>query len=506
MDCIRKIVAAVLHVGNIELNFDTFDDQTNHPCDIKDRVPLEKAATLLGTKADTLLYELTYRGQVMTAARAPCRPIEAQTQKDTLAKTLYNNLFSWLVNRMNKIIIPKGDAELYNKGIDPGAKYPQRRTIGLLDIYGFEKFDENLYEQLLINYTNEKLQKLYLSAVFEAEKIEFIKEGLSSILKSLIYTDRTTPVIELLDNMTKAKKQGIFKKIDDFKSNEEYPKLHKLILSDFKTHEYIQFQKGLGKDVINRFMIIHTAKEVMYTATEFIETNQDKMSEDLKALLYRGLDKNISAIMSEEEASSQGNTIWKKFRVQLADLMEELAERTITQVQIPNKKMPEPCELHFVRCVKPNETRGKNLFIETMVLQQIQYMGVLDTIRIRKVNYPNRRKYIQFYQRYEDLCSVSMTRQCKELENEGADFKELTKQIFREQIGDFGGEYYAYGNSKIFMKNEIYAVLEEARGKAVRKGIFSVFSNIRRMLPPCTFKMPLGTSTLGGSTPPVYTV
>ena len=105
--------------------------------------------------------------------RSVCNPSEAVGQKDTLAKTLYNNLFSWLVSRMNSIILE--DQSL----LEPGKS--NIKTVGLLDIFGFECFQINDYEQLLINYTNEKLQKLYLNAIFEAEKITFTEEGLGHV-------------------------------------------------------------------------------------------------------------------------------------------------------------------------------------------------------------------------------------------------------------------------------------------------------------------------------------
>jgi myosin heavy subunit len=262
----------------------------------------------------------------------------------------------------------------------------------LLDIFGFECFDENKYEQLLINYTNEKLQKLYLSAVFETEKIEFINEGLREICSKLEYTDKTTPVIILLDNSTTGIPYGIFNKVGDLHKEEDYQKLRSMIDKEFKNNAYIE----LGRDK-DRFVIVHTAKKVLYNATGFIETNEDKMIEDMKNLMNQHLDPQISDIMKKAEAANKGNTIWSKFKIQMADLMEELAESTLAPQKPPPKKpapakppprnrpgtKPPPpkkeekptelCELHFIRCVKPNELKSKTHFIETMVLQQVFY-------------------------------------------------------------------------------------------------------------------------------------
>lgn len=121
--------------------------------------------------------------------------IDCNDARDSLAKDLFNKLFCWLVKRMNLTILPK----YMLKGGDL-SHGDNTKTIGLLDIFGFERFKENFFEQLLINYTNEKLHKVYISAVFDAEKIELSNEGLGYCLKNLKYPDNTgVEVIRLLD-------------------------------------------------------------------------------------------------------------------------------------------------------------------------------------------------------------------------------------------------------------------------------------------------------------------
>lgn len=246
---------------------------------------MEKVAKLLGCKPDELEYEITYKGRVAKdAGRSVCNQTEAPSQRDTLAKTLYNNLFSWLVNKMNNKVLD--DPSLAT------TKNPDIKTVGLLDIFGFECFIFNDYEQLLINYTNEKLQKLYLNAVFEAEKITFKEEGLSEIVGKLKYTDKTTPVIELLDNKAPGKPQGLFNKIDDYKKNEDWKNLHSAIYKDFQKHDNFVKHKDLDK-----FQIKHTAKYVIYSTKEFIEKNLDKLSDDLKEMMYNRMDPLIGSIL-----------------------------------------------------------------------------------------------------------------------------------------------------------------------------------------------------------------
>jgi len=420
------------------------------PCKVKDRNILENISKLLGCKPDDLEYEIVYKGKVGDADRAVCNPTEALNQRDTLAKTLYNNLFSWLVVKMNSIILE--DSSLLN------SERPEIKTIGLLDIFGFECFQLNDYEQLLINYTNEKLQKLYLNAVFEAEKITFREEGLEDLINKLQYTDKTSTVIELLDNKILPKPQGILNKIDDYKKNEDFKNLKAMIVKDFSSHEnYVKHKDN------DKFIIRHTAKLVTYSVTEFIEKNLDKLSDDIKAMMYERMDPKICGILKSEEAANLGNTIWKKFSVQMKDLMDELAEPFITGKKTDKS---EPCELHFIRCIKPNEKASNNLFVDSLVLQQITYMGVLDTIKVRKVNFPHRIKYNRFYERYEDLCSLSLSVPLRILITQNPDYTKLTKEIMNEQFSEFGKDQYVFGKTKIFMRNEIITALEEARGRA----------------------------------------
>ena len=420
------------------------------PCKIKNKEVLTRVSDILGCKPEILEYEIVYRGKVGDSERVVCNPSEAIGQKDALAKTLYNNLFSWLVCRMNSIIL--NDTSLLEKG------RTDIKTVGLLDIFGFECFMMNDYEQLLINYTNEKLQKLYLNAVFEAEKMIFMEEGLGAVTDKLTYTDKTTPVIEMLDNKLPDKPQGIFNKIDDYKRSEETKNLRSMIMKDFGTNP--SYAKHKDQQM---FYIRHTAKLVLYNSNEFIVKNLDKLSDDIKNMMYNGMNTNISAILKSEESANLGNTIWKKFAVQIRDLMEELGESTLTK---KNTEAAEPCELHFIRCIKPNELAHKNMLVHSLVLLQITYMGILDTIKVRKANYPHRLTYMRFYERYEDLCSVSLSTPFRFLVKKSPNYIELTKQLIKEQFGDLGQDQYLYGKTRIFMKNKMMSLMETARSRA----------------------------------------
>lgn len=415
---------------------------------------LGRAAALLGCAPEDLQREIVFRGAVMDCPRTACRIVECSAQRDSLAKSIYNSLFVWLVSKINEKTMP-------NQSLDE--KNPNIKTIGLLDIYGFECLLHNDFEQLLINYTNEKLQKLYLNAIFETEKVVFKDEGLEGLLAELSYTDKTTPVIELLDNRTLSKPQGIFCRVEDYKKNDDVTNFLGTMTADLKTSPIYQRQKDLYK-----FMVRHTAKDVIYSARDFIEKNLDKINDDMKSFMVNKFEPEISNIIKVffgegkekkiDMGISNGNTIWKKFSAQIKDLMEELGE---------NPKNIDPCQIHFIRCIKPNEISSPDKFIDALVLQQIGYMGVLDSIKVRKMNYPNRISYLKFYERYEDLCSVSMNTSLRELQAQNTDFSMLTEKIMKEQFGILGSDLYAFGKTKFFMKNEVLSILEEARSRAI---------------------------------------
>lgn len=122
---------------------------------------------------------------------------ECDDARDSFAKALYDNMFNWLVERMNVTILPVGEGTEQFKR--------ETKTIGLLDIFGFENFQENNFEQMCINYVNEKLHKLYISAIFDAEKFELASEGLQEKVASLKYPSlKSLDVIKLLDEKPSA--------------------------------------------------------------------------------------------------------------------------------------------------------------------------------------------------------------------------------------------------------------------------------------------------------------
>ncbi len=188
-----RVTAAVLHIGELEFDASTWDEN-GKPCSIKNKDRLNLIAKLLGIQnPEDLVAEIVNKAATPgSTGRSPYKLDECGFARDSFAKALYDNMFNWLVERMNVTILPE------DEGTDQFKKVT--KTIGLLDIFGFENFQENNFEQMCINYVNEKLHKLYISAIFDAEKFELKSEGLAEKVESLKYPDLTSlDVIKLLD-------------------------------------------------------------------------------------------------------------------------------------------------------------------------------------------------------------------------------------------------------------------------------------------------------------------
>jgi myosin heavy subunit len=290
--------------------------------------------------------------------------VQCESNRNTLAKALYNRVFEFIIEKMNERLAC-------------AAKYS---SIGLLDIFGFENFEINSFEQLCINFTNEKLQKLYTRYVFETELDEIRNDGLGERVKDIVPPDNRS-VIELIE---KGKALSIFGLIDD-KTSLGMAK-DEDIVADIKKG-FGDAKKGVHKNLLfsmtekNRFTIVHTQSNVTYTIDGFKSKNEDKVTDEINNVLESIFPLNQTG------ARDKSKTIISKFDVEVKTLMEEL----------------ERSEVHFVRCIKPNELKVKELLDEAYTLKQVRYLGVLETIKIRKSTFPYRKPYKQFVETLQEV-------------------------------------------------------------------------------------------------------
>lgn len=382
---------------------------------------------------------------------SPRTPNQTEGIRDALAKDLFNNVFNWIVRKLNLTLLPNNPS--------------QYTSVGLLDIFGFEDFNVNSIEQFCINYTNEKLQNLYISYVFKAEKVIFEEEGLGEFLAMIKFTDNA-PIIQVLDD----KPFGIFHLIDS---------VGKVAKDDGKDDEKVidQIQKNHGKNPIvlwdkmnkDKFGVKHTAKDVMYFAPGFVEKNKDELPGNLLTCMEKG-DRVILRVFNkkltdnEELAEKVNNPMEKflgyKFRQNMQELMDELMS----------------CECNFVRCIKPNEAKKKDFWVAELALKQVRYLGILDSIKVRRDSLPIRKIYPEFYSKYQDLDDISDERNIPflKLKEKNPDWKKISQNAIKSVDKNPKPEDVLFGKGRIFMSvyflNKIEEVLE-AKQKVKRAAV-----------------------------------
>lgn len=366
-------LAAILSIGNIEFDDSKHLVDDNEACEIASTSEkyFKNASRLLEVPDDRLHKAITtYVRKIGGAEIVSHLGIrDCVAYKDSLAKALYDRMFNWIIYKLNQTLLPPSTA--------------QSHYIGLLDIFGFEVFPENGFEQFCINYTNEKLQQLYVSYIFKSEEQELENEGLGEFIAQLNFVDNQ-PILDLLEGYP----VGIFNLIDESCSvNGDDKRLLQSIVKQHKENDFFSVPK-IDTDI---FTVFHTARDVDYTVSGFRVKNLDELRKELENCVLESGNDQLREIfdigMNGEEQNSRGKFLGAKFRRQMNSVMEEL----------------EKCDCHFVRCIKPNEDKSPMKFVPRLVLLQIQYLGLLDSIAIRRQGYPIRYSYEQFYKKYEQL-------------------------------------------------------------------------------------------------------
>uniref|UniRef100_A0AAX7T093 Myosin VC n=1 Tax=Astatotilapia calliptera TaxID=8154 RepID=A0AAX7T093_ASTCA len=424
-----KVLAAILHLGNVEIK--NIGDDKSLPSDPHLAVFCE----LLGVSAEGLVRWLCHR-RIVLVAETVVKPVpkdRAVNARDALAKHIYAHLFDCIINRINTALQVPGK---------------QHAFIGVLDIYGFETFDINSFEQFCINYANEKLQQQFNLHVFKLEQEEYMKED---IPWTLIDFYDNQPVIDLIEA-----KMGILDLLDEeclFPQGTDQSWLQKL-------YNYLQASPMFEKPRLSNeaFVIQHFADKVEYQCRGFLEKNRDALYEELVDMMRSSKLPFLANFFQEEEKNAAigksvkvkparpsvkpanknlRTSVGDKFRSSLSLLMETL-----------NATTP-----HYVRCIKPNDEKLPFEYDSRRVVQQLRACGVLETIRISAQSYPSRWTYIEFYSRYSILMS--------HMEADLNDKKQTCKNVLQRLIHD--SNQYKFGRTKIFFRAGQVAYLEKLR-------------------------------------------
>ncbi|XP_060523322.1 unconventional myosin-XV [Cylas formicarius] len=451
---IVKVLASVLHLGNIYFH----RRQLRHGqegVEVGSDVEIKWAAHLLQISASGLQRTLTSR---MTEARAekvhsPLSIDQALDARDAFAKALYSALFNWLVTRVNSIV--------QRGGLHDAAR------ICLLDIFGFENLNENSFEQLCINFASESLQLYFNKHVFKLEQQEYAKERLE--WTNITWSDNT-PVIQLLGK----KPVGIFHLLDD-ESN--FPRA-----SDSSFLEKCHYNHALNENYCRprvggrEFGIRHFAGQVWYSVDGFLDKNRDILRTEVIELLASSKEPLVSAIAKPLLNQAQTKTIPRGANgrfVTMKPRTPTVAARFGDSLQQLLENMAK-CNPWFVRCIKPNNEKLPMKFDMPVVLEQLRYAGMLDTIKIRQAGYPIRMKFQQFVERYRYLLPRIPR---------GSPYRELCRSIL-EQMPHTGteGPDYQLGATRVFLRENLERQLEIRRADSLKGAAVIIQKNIRGYL------------------------
>uniref|UniRef100_G3UMU7 Unconventional myosin-Va n=1 Tax=Loxodonta africana TaxID=9785 RepID=G3UMU7_LOXAF len=457
---IFRILAGILHLGNVG-----FTSRDSDSCTIP---PKHEALTifceLMGVDYEEMCHWLCHR-KLATATETYIKPIsklQATNARDALAKHIYAKLFNWIVDHVNRVL---------------HSAVKQHSFIGVLDIYGFETFEINSFEQFCINYANEKLQQQFNMHVFKLEQEEYMKE---QIPWTLIDFYDNQPCINLIES-----KLGILDLLDEeckMPKGTDDTWAQKL----YNTHlnKCALFEKPRLSN--KAFIIQHFADKVEYQCEGFLEKNKDTVFEEQIKVLKSSKFKMIPELFQDDEkaisptsATSSGRilltrvptkptkgrpgqaakehrkTVGHQFRNSLHLLMETL-----------NATTP-----HYVRCIKPNDFKFPFTFDEKRAVQQLRACGVLETIRISAAGFPSRWTYQEFFSRYRVLMKQ------KDVLN---DRMQTCKNVLEKLILD--KDKYQFGKTKIFFRAGQVAYLEKLRTDKLRAACIWIQKTIRGWL------------------------
>ncbi|ELV14015.1 Myosin-XV [Tupaia chinensis] len=459
-DSIFRILASILHLGNVY--FEKYETDAQEVASVVSAREIQAAAELLQVSPEGLQKAITFKvtssggflGAVasLLSLKGHVPPQETMREKiftpltvesavdarDAIAKVLYALLFGWLIARVNALVSPRQGT----------------LSIAILDIYGFEDLSFNSFEQLCINYANENLQYLFNKIVFQEEQgeqadphgcpqEEYIREQIN--WREITFADNQ-PCINLLS----LKPYGILRILDDqccFPQATDHTFLQKCHYHHSSNPLYSKPKMPLPE-----FTIKHYAGKVTYQVHKFLDKNHDQVRQDVLDLFVRSRTRVVAHLFSSHapQAAPQrpgksssvsrlykAHTVAAKFQQSLLDLVEKM----------------ERCNPLFVRCLKPNHKKEPGLFEPDVVMAQLRYSGVLETVRIRKEGFPVRLPFQVFVDRYRclvalkhdlpangDMCVSVLSRLCTVMPN-----------------------MYRVGISKLFLKEHLHQLLERMR-------------------------------------------
>ncbi|XP_027878368.1 unconventional myosin-Ib isoform X4 [Xiphophorus couchianus] len=449
MQSVLELVAAVLKLGNIEFKPESRCNGMDESR-IKDKNDLKEMCELLGIEQSVLERAFSYRTveAKMEKVSTTLNVAQAYYARDALAKNLYSRLFSWLVTRINESI--KAQAKTRHK------------VMGVLDIYGFEIFEDNSFEQFIINYCNEKLQQIFIELTLREEQEEYIREGIE--WTNIEYFNNAV-ICGLIEN----NQNGILAMLDEeclrpgTVTDETFLDKLNTICAD---HQHFESRLSKNSKFLNDhslphncFRIQHYAGKVLYRVEGFVDKNNDLLYRDLSQAMYKANHSLIKQLFPEGNPVKvnlkRPPTAGFQIKASVGTLMSNL------QTKNPN----------YIRCIKPNDKKASHIFNESLVCHQARYLGLMENVRVRRAGYAFRQAYEPCLERYKMLCKNTWPH-WKGPARQGVEVLMTNLQVPAEE--------YSYGRSKIFIRNPRTLFFLEEKRKQCLEDLATLIQKIYR--------------------------
>ncbi|XP_022596164.1 unconventional myosin-Ib isoform X9 [Seriola dumerili] len=446
---VLELVAAVLKLGNIEFKPESRCNGTDESR-IKDKNDLKEMCELLGIEQSVLERAFSYRTveAKMEKVSTTLNVAQAYYARDALAKNLYSRLFSWLVTRINESI--KAQAKTRHK------------VMGVLDIYGFEIFEDNSFEQFIINYCNEKLQQIFIELTLREEQEEYVREGIE--WTNIEYFNNAI-ICDLIEN----NQNGILAMLDE-ECLRPGTVTDETFLDKLNTicAEHQHFESRLSKNSKfltdhslphSCFRIQHYAGKVLYRVEGFVDKNNDLLYRDLSQAMYKANHSLIKQLFPEGNPAKvnlkRPPTAGFQFKASVGTLMRNL------QTKNPN----------YIRCIKPNDKKASHIFTESLVRHQLRYLGLMENVRVRRAGYAFRQAYEPCLERYKMLCKRTWPH-WRGPAREGVEVLMTDLPVPAEE--------FSYGRSKIFIRNPRTLFFLEERRRQCLQDLATLIQKIYR--------------------------
>jgi myosin-1 len=426
-DNIFRMLAAILWLGNV-----SFQEDDSGNAAIVDQSVVDFAAYLLEVDSAHVNKALTLR--VMETSRGgrrgsvydvPLNPAQATSVRDALAKGIYFNLFDWIVERVNVSLKARGAIDY---------------SIGILDIYGFEIFEKNSFEQLCINYVNEKLQQIFIQLTLKAEQEEYEREQIQ--WTPIKYFDNKV-VCELIEEK---RPPGVFSALNDACATAHAdPKAADQTfvqrLNALSSNPNFQPRQG-------QFVIKHYAGDVSYAVDGMTDKNKDQLLKDLLLLLGQSANPFVHTLFPNQVDTDNRRrppTAGDKIKASANDLVSTLMKATPS----------------YIRTIKPNENKSATEYNQANVLHQIKYLGLQENVRIRRAGFASRQTFEKFVERFFLLSPKASY--AGEYTWTGT-YESGAKQILKDT--NIPTEEFQMGTTKVFIKTpETLFALETMRDR-----------------------------------------